>query len=629
MASLRPQIPAALDRAVGRCLAKDPDHRWQSARDLIRELEWIAEGATPPDPSGATRGRRRERLAWIAAFMMAIAAVSAALSHFREPAIERRAVRLSIVPAQPTSDFSLSPDGRLMAFAAHGQGGVRLWIQSLDSLTPHPLDGTEGAELPFWSPDGRFLAFGAGGKLKKIAVSGGPVQTLCDARTMIGGTWNRDGVIVFAPSNRTPLYRVLAAGGEPTPVTTLDRSLGQNTHRFPFFLPDGRRFLYLARSTSPELSGIYVGSLDSTAATRIMSVDSMAAYAAPGYLLFARDRALLAQPFDAGSLRLSGEPVQVLEDVRYSRADSYASFSLSEHGEMAYQTSAAVPRSELAWFTRAGQRLESYGASGNLLDPSLAPDGTRIAVMRWANATSDIWVVDAARGSSSRLTLNPSVDFAPLWSPDGRSIVFASSRNGPSDLYQTASGGAAGEAALLSSSAVKHATDWSLDGRFIVYESKDQRTDWDLWTVPAHGDGQAAPFLRSDFAERLGRLAPNGRWMAYVSNESGRDEVYVRPFPASSGQWMISTAGGTEPRWRRNGEELFYLSADQKLISVPMKTHARLDHGIPQVLFETRMGDQRIWGYDVTSDGQRFVVSLDVGDSTPAPINIALNFTVK
>jgi serine/threonine protein kinase len=627
MASLAPTIPAALDRAVGRCLTKDPDHRWQTARDLKRELEWIAEGAMQPNPFEATHARPRERLAWIAALILAISSVSLAVWHFREPPIARRAVRLSVLPPLPTGDFSLSPDGRLLAFVARGQSGFRLWIQPLDSLTPHLLDGTEDVEFPFWSPDSRFIAFGAGGKLKKIAVSGGPVHTLCDARTVIGGAWNRDDVIVFAPNNRTPLYRVSAAGGEPTPVTTLDVSQGQNTHRFPYFLPGGRRFLYLARSSSPERSGIYVGSLDSTGTTRIMSVDSMPAYAAPGYLLFARGRALLAQPFDVDALRLAGDPVQVLDDIRYSRADSYASFSLSEHGELAYQLSAAVPRSELAWFTRAGQRLELPGASGNLLDPALDRDGRRVAVMRWENASSDIWVVDTARGSSSRLTRDPSVDYAPLWSPDGRSIVFASSRDGPSDLYQTASGGGTTEGALFTSSAVKHATDWSLDGRLIIYESRDRRTDWDLWTLPVHGGGKAEPFLQTEFAERLGRLAPNRRWMAYVSNESGRDEVYVRPFPASSGKWMISTAGGTEPRWRRDGEELFYLSADQKLIAVPVKTHSRFDQGLPQVLFDMRMIDDRTWGYDVTPDGQRFVVSLAVGDSTPAPINIALDWT--
>jgi len=628
MSSLQPTIPPALDRVIGRSLAKDPDNRWQTARDLMLELKWIAEASLQPGLPVASRKQRqgRKAVAWVAAALLAVSTMVLAVVHFREPPIERRTVRLSVLPAQPTGQFSFSPDGRLLAFGAGSQGNTRLWIQSLDSVTPRPLAGTEGPEFLFWSPDGRFIAFGAGGKLKKVAVSGGPVHTLCDARAVLGGTWSRDDVIVFAPSNRTPLYRVPAAGGDPTPVTSLDRSRGDNTHRWPHFLPDGRHFLYLARSTLRENSGIYVGSLDSTAVTRLLNGESRAAYAHPGYLLFARDRALLAQPFDAAKLRPIGEPVQVVEDIIYDRASSYASFSISDDGEIAYQTSAAVPRSELAWFNRAGQRLELPVAPGDVEEPSLAADGKRVAETRWAAGTSDVWMVDVARGSSSRLTFDPSGEFMPIWSPDGNSIAFSSNRDGPSDLYQMATTGTGQVEALLKSSAVKHPSDWSADGRFIVYASNDPKTSSDLWILPV-GGGKATPFLQTEFGERLGRLSPDGRWMAYVSDETGTDEVYVRPFPASSGKWKISTAGGTEPRWRRDGKELFYLAADRKLMSVSVQAASTFLTSLPKVLFETRMSQNGLWGYDVTPDGQRFVISLAAGESTPAPIHVILNWT--
>ncbi len=627
MATRRREIPSDIDRVIARCLAKDPENRWQTARDLLLELQWIAESLQSRLPPARVGNRRvPASLPWVAAVVLALSTMVLAVLHFREPPIERRVVRLSVLPSQPTSDFSLSPDGRVLAFIGGREGNTRLWIQSLDSPSPHPVDGTDRAEFPFWSPDGRFIAFGADGKLKKVAVSGGPVQTLCGAPSVLGGTWNRDEVIVFAPGNRTALYRVPAAGGEPAQVTTLDQSQGQNTHRWPHFLPDGRRFLYLARSTRPENSGIYVGSLDTPEVTRVMSSDSRAAYAPPGYLLFARDRALLAQPFDTNSLRLVGDSVEVLEDLQFSRADGYGSFTLSEHGELAFQPSAtASPRSELVWFNRAGQRLELPVVPGNVAEPSIAPDGKRVAVMLWEDMTSDLWLVDVERGATSRLTRDPAVDTSPVWSPDGHTIVFSSNRNGPADLYQTTPGG--DERALLQSSGVKHVTDWSLDGRLIVYANTEQRRDRDLWTLVAGNEGKPALFLQTRFEETLGRLSPNGRWMAYVSNDSGRDEVYVRPFPPSAGIWQISTAGGTEPRWRRNGTELYYRAADQRLMAVDVKTQSLFDHGEPRVLFPTRMSRSGIWNYDVTPDGQRFVISLDIGDDVPPPINVVLNWT--
>jgi Tol biopolymer transport system component len=604
---------------------------WRQGRhNHLGDTAAVTGGSAPDGADGSSGRPRASSLAWIAAALLAVSTVLLAVVHFRDahgnPLLDRRAVRLSILPDQPTGDFAFSPDGRLVAFVAGSEADARLWIRPLDSTKALPLSGTEGANGPFWSPDSRFIAFGAGGKLKKVAVSGGPVHTLCDARVVIGGTWSRDDVIVFAPNNRVPLYRVPAAGGEPAAVTTLDQTQGHNTHRWPHFLPDGRRFLYLARSSRPENSGIYVGSLDSPEPRRVLTAESGMAYAEPGYLLFVRDRALLAHRFDPGTLRIEGDAVQVVDDVLYNRDDSYAGFSLSEHGELAYQTTAAVPRSTLAWFNRSGKQLEPSGSLQDTEEPSLSSDGTRVAVTRWMGASRDIWLVDQTRGNS-RVTTDPSGDLMPIWSPDGNTIVFASNRDGPSDLYRTASSGAGQPELLVKSSAVKHPSDWSLDGRVIVYESNDPKTSWDLWTLPVRSGGTATAFLQTEFAEGHGRLSPDGRWMAYVSNESGMNEVYVRPFPASSGKSKVSTAGGTGPRWRRDGKELFFVAADRTLMSVSVQATPLFRTSVPRALFDTRMSQNGEWAYDVTPDGQRFVISVPVGDPSPAPITIILDWT--
>ena len=624
VASLGFRIPSDLDRIVMRCLAKDPEDRWQTARDLLLELRAIAEGYGP----AAARGRPSARhvVGWVAA-LLALSTVLLLGLLLRRTPLDQRMVHVSIPLEEMVNDFSLSPDGRLLAFTSGSGATARLWIRPLNSSSPQPVAGSEWAEFPFWSPDGRYIAFGARGKLKKVAVAGGPVQTLCDAAALLGGTWSRDDVIVFAPGNRTPLFSVPAAGGEPTALTTLDQSRGQNTHRWPSFLPDGRHFLYLARSTQPEESGVYVGSLDSATSVRVMSSESRAAFASPGYLLFARDHALLAQTFDTGSLRLNGDAVEVVKDVEFSRADGYGRFTVSEHGELAFQSGVVVaPRSELAWFDRAGQRLQLPVVPGNVADPSISPDGTRVAVMLWENMSSNIWMVDLTRGFTSPLTSHPAVESSPVWSPDGHSVVFTSNRDGPGDLYRTTLGG--NEEVVLKSVAVKYLTDWTSEGQLMVYGSRHQRQDRNLWTLVEGSRERPALFVESPFEETCGRLSPNGRWMAYVSDKSGRDEVFVRPFPASAEEWQISTAGGTEPRWNRNGRELFYYSADRKLMAVDVKTETPFEHGRAKALFSARLSHSGFWNYDVMPDGQRFVMTVALGDDLPKPISVVLNWAV-
>jgi Tol biopolymer transport system component len=532
---------------------------------------------------------------------------------------------MSIQPEGGIIDLAFSPDGRSLAFVAESNDGGKIWIRTLDSSTLRPLPGTNGADgSVFWSPDGRYVAFGAGAKLKKVAVTGGPVHVLCDAPAVIGGTWNRDDVLVFAPATRTALFRVPASGGEPVAVTTVDTSLGHNTHRWPHFLPDGRRFLYFARGNKAEYNGIYAGSLDSKAVSRVASVGSQVAYSPAGYLVFVRDRALLAQPFDPLALKETGEPIQVLDDVRYHAASSYAWFAISEHGELAYQTSSATPRSTLVWYDRRGRSIQRTDAIQDSEDPSLSPDGSRVAISRSDGPSGDIWLVDRVKGSS-RVTSDTSADIMPVWSPDGGSIVFASNRDGPSDLYRISSSGSGRAEAVVRSAAVKHPSDWSHAAGVIVYDSNDPATGIDIWTVPAQPGATPEAFLRTPFSEGFGRLSPDGRLMAYTSNESGTDEIYVRPFPAATPKWKVSTSGGTEPRWRGDGKELFYLSGS-KLMTVQLQTSPAFRTSLPTALFEAQPSRNSEWSYDVARDGQSFVFTVRSDDTVPPAINLVLNW---
>jgi eukaryotic-like serine/threonine-protein kinase len=572
------------------------------------------------------------RLTWVsvgavlAVATIALAMFLAAKRNRDEGSRDPRVVHVSIQLPHPVVEFALSRDGRAVAFVTEANGTGGIWMRSLDSLAPRMLPGTEGADGSlFWSPDSRYVAFGAGGKLKKVAVSGGPVQVLCDARAVIGGTWSRDDVLVFAPATRTPLFRVSASGGEPVPVTTLDASLGHNTHRWPHFLPDGRRFLFLARGNKAEHNGIYAGSVESDRVTRIATIESQVAYSSPGYLLFARDKALLAQPFDANTLKILGEPVQVLDDVLYHASDSYAWFSVSDHGELAYQTSAAEPESALVWYDRHGGPIPLAKSIQDSEDPSLSPDGDRVAVTRSDGPSRDVWIVDRVKGSS-RVTADASADIMPIWSPDGSSIVFASNREGPSDLYRIASSGSGSAEPLVRSASVKHPSDWSQSAGVIVYDINDPTTGIDIWTLPTRPGGVPQPFLRTRFTEGLGRLSPDGRWMAHVSNESGGNEIFVRPFPASTAKWKVSTTGGTEPRWRGDGRELFYLS-NGRLMAVQVRTKPSFQASLPVALFDVQPSGASEWSYDVARDGQSFVFTIRIGDSAPAPIALVLNWT--
>ena len=638
ISTLQPAAPPALERVITRCLAKDPDERWQSAYDLKAELQWIAEGAAQPrapialSNSGAGM---RERLAWVTAAVGILTAAVLAVLNFSTTREPPRLLKLS-VPRPPIAESNvvtaISPDGRSIVYTADTDDpNSQLWIRRLDSVTMRALPGTEGATAPFWSPDSRFVGFFARGKLKTMEIGTsseyGRPNTLCDAPVGRGGAWSRDGVIVFSPNIEEAIYRVPAAGGQASPVTTLNRERRQTSHRWPDFLPDGRHFLYWVRSADEQSQGIYVGSLDARPESqddrRLLGTTSNALYAAPGYVLFERDRTLMAQTFDARGLQLLGEPLLIASEISSPR-NNHVSLSVSATGLLAYHSGDATK--QLVWFNRAGSRVGLVGGSEDADDPQLSPDENHVVFHRLdpQNRAGDIWLVELRRGTASRLTTQPSYEWRQIWSPDGRRIVFASNRTGPMNLYQRSMSGG-GDQVLLQSSNRLNPTDWSRDGRLIVYAELDPKTQEDLWILPLDGDRKPFPFLRTEFNEIQGRLSPDSQWVAYTSDESGAPEVYVQGFTgreASGPKVRVSVSGGSEPKWRRDGRELFYIGRDRKLIAVEVKAAAAtFDVGATRTLFEVSQD------YTFTADGQRFLVSTAVGDSSSAAITLVVNWT--
>jgi Tol biopolymer transport system component len=643
ISAVQPMSPPALDRVVRKCLSKDPEDRWQNASDLGSELKWIGESgsqagvATPV----AARRKNRERLAWAVAILALLAAGAAVFRSGRGTRGFAIPMRSSIILTDKSAlrSIALSPDGTRLAFVARDSAGKNLlWIRPLDSLAAQPLLGTENPAFPFWSPDGRSLGFFADGKVKRIDASGGPPRTLGDAPVPRGGSWSREGVILFSPVVDGPLYRVSASGGPATAVTKLDEARGETTHRWPFFLPDGRHFLYLVATfgsggeEKPKM-GIYLRSLDSKEERLIVTARSTLAYAAPGYVLFRRERHLVAQPFDARSLRTTGDPSLVAENIQYFPQTSGALFSVSENGLLVYQAESTSVLSRLLWLDRSGREVGSLGEVGDQANPRISPDGKSVAldITDHQSGNVDVWVYPSAGGVATRFTSDPAIDAGPIWSPDGHRISFISFRRGHPDIYQRSSSGAGSDEAVLVSPRTKYVTDWSPDGRFILFRALDATTNLELWVAPVGGDGKPIPFIKATFGVNQGQFSPDGRWVAYASNESGKWEIAVAPFPGPGGNWKISTAGGTEPRWRRDGKELYYLAPDSRLMAVEVKTGATFEAGVAKPLFPIHRREpvsaSDLFSYDVSADGQRFLVSTDASEVTSAPLTAIVNWT--
>jgi Tol biopolymer transport system component len=622
--------PALIRELVRRCLDRDVKAR---LRDIGEARVVIQRYRANPSAAGlservVTRGIRREVFAWIAAGVLLVAL---AFVYYRHPPGEAHTVKLFLPPPEKaafSSSPAVSPDGRRVTIAATAGEKTQLWVRDLDSLAARPLAGTEGAYNPFWSPDGRFIAFCAGGKLKKVEVGGGPAQTLCDAAAGRGGAWSRTGVIVFTAGIFDDLYRVPAAGGNTTLLISRDQSLGEDSLRWPWFLPDGHHFLYTARNSDGEKSTIYAGDLGSKEKRRILAANSNAIYAPPGFVLFLRERTLMAQPFDAGSVQTTGDAFPIAERVDFM-ADSGGFFSVSQNGVLTYLSSSAGGNEQLSWFDRVGKPLGAVGVPGDLFFPSISPDGSTVAVARYDPQAGyfDIWLHDLARGAASRFTFGPKTSTSPIWSPDGSRIVFTSLRDGTARLYLKPTGGAGKEEVLLNLRGSP--SDWSRDGRFVIFTQNDTKGRGDIWVLPLSGDhppvpGKPFPFLQTEFNEFGAKLSPDGKWVAYTSNESGQNEVYVQTFPSPGAKSQISTGGGNRPVWRRDGRELFYIAADGKLMAVEVNAGSKLEAGAPKLLFDTRLGSRQ---FDISPDGRRFLLATSLGDAGYTPMTVVVNWT--
>ena len=634
---LQPLTPLALERVIKKCLAKDPDERWQSASDLASELNWIIESGSQATEGGRVpAGRRRwERAGWllVATFFLLMMAAGAALWNASNQ--HPRPMYFHTSVPFPANDLALSPDGRMLAIVAYSAqaNNYMLWTSEVGGRRTSALDGTQGASYPFWSPDGKFIGFFADGKLKKVQVSGGRPQVLCDAPNGRGGSWNRDGVIVFTPDAASAgLFRVSSSGGSPVAITKLDASRSETSHRWPVFLPDGKHFLYLGANFSGllENNAIFLGSLDSQEKRLLVSTSANAAYAEPGYLLYLRDnKTLVAQPFDLRRYVLSGEPFPLSDEVLYFPQVDRAVYSVSGGDVLVTQTGKVASLSQLTWFDRGGKPAGTVGAPGSNNNVRLSPDGHRVAGDQTEpdGRRRNIWIHELTQGlATTRLTFDPSFDGDPIWSPDGKQILFFSSRRGGFRLYlKNADGsGSEEEVADLGTVGQGNAWDWSRNGKYVLVRKANE-----LWSL-SWPERVAKPLLQATWTVQNAQFSPDGRWIAYASNETGSMEIYVSPFPSINGKWQVSNGGGQEPRWRQDGTELFYLSADGTMMAVAVTTGASFKAASPVALFQTHrpqpVSSQDDFSYDVSGDGQRFLIATKIDETNAVPLSILLNW---
>ena len=621
-------VPARISQVLRACLQKDPKRRMGDMQSVRLALEGAFESAAPHTTATATppRGGR----AWMVAVgssLLTALVVSAGTMFFRTEAPRLPSMRFEIT--QPTTpnpvQFSVSPDGRYVVSVAGTEKGVALWLRALDG-SERFLNDTEGGQDPFWSPDSRHIGFFAAKKLKTIDITGGPARPIADALGGVGGSWSEDGVILFARDARGPIYRISASGGTPVAVTGLDQSLAETEHIGPRFLPGGKRFMYLARSSKPDYHNvIYLGSLDSMERRKLADASGWPGFAPPGYLLFQRATTLFAQALTSGSFDLAGEPQVVMEGLTPGNP-SFArpGFSVSSNGVLVTRLGGANTN-QLWRFSRSSAEPPKVIAAQEYLNPRLSPDGQQVAGEQPESGGGDIWLFDLARSTPTRFTFDDARDSYPIWSPDGQRIAFASNRDGANGLYVKNAGGATPEELLLKSEFPVVPADWSSDGKYIVYSEVNPKTKADIWILPVSGERKPFPVVQTPFQEASAQVSPDGRWVAYESTESGTYDVYVQSFPASGNKWKISNTGGYRPQWRRDGQELFY-SNISTIMSVDIKAQKPLtqfEAGIPQLAVRARTSG----AFGVTPDGQHFLANGREADSAEAStLTVILNW---
>ena len=649
------EAPLALRNVVEKALEKDAADRYQTMREVVVDLRRSLRPGKEEPESAPQPQRQRRWLPWaVAAVVMTLAAAGVAGYFLTRPAPFALTSQFTVEPPPDTlftnvfAATAISPDGRFLVYAAAtGSAAPTLWLRPFDSLAARSLPGTEGGRFEFWSPDSKSIAFFAEGKLKRVDLAGGAPLVLCDAPVAVtgndfragngsvGGAWSRDGVILFgAPDG---LHRVPASGGVPMLLTKADAAGGELGHGYPQFLPEGKRFLYFVQSGNSNTQGIYAGSLDRPQdRVQILRTSAQALYAPPvaghpGYLLWLRERTLLAQRFDAGNLRAEGDPAPLAEDIALN--GNRAAFWTSGAGLLAYRTGGNFGKAKLVWIGRDGTRLGNAGPEDSYTSLRLSPDGKRVAVGRRDIAGyDDTWLLEFGQGFT-RFTFDPKDDTGPVWSPDGRQIAFSSNRSGFYQLYRKDSGGAGQEEQLTSGLDNKTLSDWSRDGRYLLYTARGKAGD-DIMSLPLEGERKPIVVLQTPFNEGLGAFSPDGKWIAYESDESGRYEVYVRAFSpaaaAAGGKWQVSTQGGNRPRWRGDGKELFYLAQPNRVMAAGIRmTATGVETDTPRELFTISVDPFIASPYDVTPDGQRFLVEELSGTQRAAPLTVVTNWQAR
>lgn len=651
VSNLEPASPPALDRTIRTCLAKNPDQRFQSAHDIGLQLQWIASGNEVP----ATRviSAKRPWLPWAIAGVGMLAAIILALLYTQAGPRSEMVMRSSILPPEK-SQFTLlgmepgpivvSPDGRRIAFSAvDQQGKTVLWVRELDSLSAQPLAGTDSASFPFWSPNSRYVGFFAEGKLKKIQASGGPPQTLADAPNGRGGTWGAGDDIVFSPSPESPLQRISASGG--TPADIMDWPSQFLSQRWPCFLPDGHHFVYFDRNIAdPNQTGIYIAQLGTKGRSFLLRTDSNAIYAAPGYLLYLRGDLLFAQPFDAHRLRLSGDGKPIAEHVGRNFTIEYAAFSASQNGVLVFQHGGGVSGGDsLVWLDTKGKPLATLAQGEEYSWQRISPDGNLLAVQIGSLTTAntlgeilDIWILDLRRGTRSRLTFGPGVSFSPLWSPDGTKIYYSAIRKGLPHIYARAANGTGNEELVYDGGTDERVRSISADGRYLLFERIGlPSTKQDIWALPLFGDRKPFPLVNTPFTDVQPSISPDGKWVAYASNESGKFELYITSFPVPASKLQVSTGGGQSPRWRHDGKQLFFVSDDRHIMAVDVGARGNsIVLGVPRALAAPTVnapssGLSSFGPVEVSPDGKRLLVSMAKSTSAAEPATLVINWPAE
>ena len=648
--SLNPDVPQPLERMVQHCLEKDPAERFQNAHDLKLQMELIAEmpadGAEAPAPLPASR----RWLPWAVAAVLAVAVVALALVYVQASHAPQTLLHAYILPP-PKSEFSflstwsgavaISLDGKRIAFIAKSpeSGQEMLWVQALDSGTAQPMPGTENAGFPFWSYDGRYVGFFAGGKMQKIAADGGPPQTICEAKLARGGAWNQNNVILFTPTPGDALFRVSAAGGTPTPVTELDTKAGETSHRWPVFLPDGKHYLFWKQGTNVAEDGaIYAGTLDSKERKLLVAAQSSGAYAEPGYLLFVRDGALLAQKFDVGKLQLEDDARPVAAHVGVNTTVFRSIFAVSASGTLLYLEGGASAGHRLVWYGLDGKPGANAVPEEVLYrTPAFSPDGKRLAVSVVTSDAQDIWIFDLQRQTKLRLTFGQGRSGHPTWSPDGRWIFYSTLRGGRFYMYRRPSDGTGNEEPILANGIGTQPNSISSDGKYLAYDqiggdssAGQSPRNSDLYVLPLSGDRKPIPQLLSPSLKVWPEFSPDGKWLAYAGEETGRLEIYVKPFPGAGGKYQVSTGGGDNPHWSGDGRLLFFSTDVGEVMAVDVReTGAALQLGAPRQILKAPLVSGPEGPFAVSPDGKRLLINQTGSDTVQLPLTVVTNWAAE